>query len=77
MIKIHERWEINELQFYWDGHCTLPVLGVSKQQSYSDETFGGVDTSNLAFDNNELTMWKSNCRYELGGCPVFDPTVEG
>lgn len=77
MVHIVERWEINELKFFWDGHCTQEVEGTSQQQSFSDDSLGNVNTANLAFDNSNKTMYLSNCGYNLGGCLPFDPTATG
>ncbi|CAD7947078.1 unnamed protein product [Amoebophrya sp. A25] len=77
IVKVEDQWKINELEFFWDAHCTNPVVGVSKQQSFSDETFSNEDTSALAFDGNNKTMYTANCRASLSGCPAFIPGVQG
>mmetsp|Transcript_21889 Transcript_21889/g.55152 ORF Transcript_21889/g.55152 Transcript_21889/m.55152 type:complete len:2190 (+) Transcript_21889:411-6980(+) len=77
IVKIEDQWDINELEFFWDSHCTNPMIGTAKQQSYSDDTFSRLDTSPLAFDGNNKTLYQSNCGASLGGCPAFIPGVQG
>jgi hypothetical protein len=68
-----DSWEVHEFRLFTDKHCSPPMVGAYKRFSsgYQPECVnpgGGRCKEGAAFDGNEDTYWRADCRELTGGC---------